>query len=100
MTNDNELLALLIRALPTVEHMYHTTPDEDGSLWDDVEAIRAAVASHQAKSRRATFSGCVVDAMLKPGPYPSGHATFDSWSRANCYADGWNDCRDRWRAAK
>lgn len=39
-----DLLAALIRALPTVEHMYHTNPDPDGSLWDDVVVCRAAIA--------------------------------------------------------
>ncbi len=38
------ILDALIRALPTVEHMYHTTSDPDGSLWDDVVACRAAIA--------------------------------------------------------
>lgn len=39
-----DLLEALVRALPTVEHRYHTSPDMDGSLWADVLACRAAIA--------------------------------------------------------
>ena len=39
-----ELIEALARALPTVEHYYHTNPDPDGSLWRDVLACRAAIA--------------------------------------------------------
>ena len=38
-----ELLAALEMAVGTVEHMYHTNPDPDGSLWADVLACRAAI---------------------------------------------------------
>jgi hypothetical protein len=39
-----EMEAALTRALPTVEHMYHTNPDPDGSFWDDVIACREALS--------------------------------------------------------
>jgi hypothetical protein len=38
------LVGAMKRALPTVEHMYHTNPDPDGSLWDDVLACRNALS--------------------------------------------------------
>lgn len=39
-----DLLSALERVVGTVEHMYHTNPDPDGSLWADVIACRAAIA--------------------------------------------------------
>lgn len=33
----------LLRALPHVEHAYHTNPDADGSMWADVVACRDAL---------------------------------------------------------
>lgn len=38
------MLELLERVLPTVEHMYHTNPDPDGRLWDDVVAVRSIIS--------------------------------------------------------
>ena len=45
-----ELEAVLQRALPTVEHMYHTSPDTDGSLWRDVIACRQALQATPEES--------------------------------------------------
>ena len=40
-----KLLEALERVIGTVEHVYHTSPDTDGSLWADVLACRAAIAN-------------------------------------------------------
>ncbi len=45
-----ELLEALQRVIGTVEHVYHTSPDPDGSLWDDVKTCRAAIAKATGQS--------------------------------------------------
>lgn len=42
------LLRALKRVLATVEHMYHTNPDPDDSLWADVLACRKAIKEAQS----------------------------------------------------